>query len=145
MFHSGIITLMWSPKLYSVVTLFECLEDPATFAWLMNMDMTLPGTVSPRRYPSPDAILRTMERLPGVSFSTLIGKTRWQMTVRSREDVAWAVLELRDYSGDLEEPHRFYFSGGWDEMILLVATQLTHYCGPLVLLDESGAPPQIVM
>lgn len=136
---------MWSPKLYSVVTLFECLEDPATFAWLMNMDMTLPGEVSPGRYPSSNAILRAMGSLPGVSISTLVGKTCWQMTVRSREDVAWAVLELRDYSGDPQEPHRFYFSGGWDEMILLVTTQLAKHCGPLVLLGESGMPPQIVM
>jgi len=30
-------------------------------------------------------------------------------------------------------------------MVLLVTEHLARYCGPLVLLHESGAPPQIVM
>lgn len=141
----GIIKLMWSDKLYSVVTLYECMQDPATVAWLMQMDIPLPGTIPPGRYLAPNKVKRILDALSGVRIDYLIGKTTWQVTVRSRKDVSWATLAVRDYSGDPTASHKFIFTGGWDEMILQVTAALVKFCGPLVLLHESGAPPQIVM
>lgn len=136
---------MWSDKLYSVITLYECMQDPATVAWLMQMDVALPGTIPSGRYPSPEKIMRILDALSGFRVDYHIGKSSWQATVRNRKDVSWATLAVKDYAGDPKVPHKFYFTGGWDEMILQVTFHLAKYCGPLVLLHESGAPPQIVM
>ncbi len=132
-------------KLYDVVSLSECMGDPATVAWLAQADVTLPGTIPLGRYPSPEEIRTLMDAIPGIRVDYLICDSAWEMTVRSRQDVAWAILAVRDYCGLAEEPHHFYFRAGWDEMIELVTVQLAKRCGPFVLLPDSGAVPKIVM
>ena len=136
-----IMSGMEHSALYSVVTLFECMQDPATVAWLMQSDINLPGITPPGRYPTPAEIEQVIDAIPGMRAAYRRTAKVWQVTVRSRKDVSWACLAVRDYSGDEHEPHRFYFEGGWDEVILLITARLADLCGPMVLLHDSGTPP----
>ena len=139
------MTVMRQQRLYSVLTLFDCMQDPSTVAWLVHANVALPDETPPGRYPTPTEIRTVVDGVPGVRTDYLVSDTAWEVTVRSRKDVCWACLAIRGYCGDPDAPHYFYFSAGWDEIILLVASQLTKRCGPLVLLHDSGALPQLVM
>lgn len=136
---------MISTKLYDVVTLYDCMQDPATLAWLVHASVPLPGEIPSGRYPAPHEIRQVIEAVPGIRSDYLVSGTVWQVTVTSRSDVAWMNLAIKGYTGDPERPHQFMFTAGWDEMILLITSQLAKRCGPLVLLHDSGAPPQVVM
>jgi hypothetical protein len=131
--------------LYSVLTLYDCLQDPSTVAWLVNANVNLPDETPAGRYPAPAEIREIMDAVPGIWVDYRVSDTVWEMTARSRKDVLWASLAIRDYSGDADSPHHFEFTAGWDEMVLLVSSHLAKRCGPLVLLHDSGAPPQVVM
>ncbi len=85
-----------------------------------------------------------MEGLTGVQTEYLVGRAAWQVTIRDRQDVGWAILAVDGYRGEADVPRPFYFIAGWDELILQAAAGLARVCGPLVLLPESGACPQIV-
>ena len=135
---------MLTEKLYDVVTLYECMQDPATMAWLVHVDVPLPATTPAGRYPEPARIREVIDSIPGIQADYLVSDSVWQVTIRSRKDIAWAILNVKAYSGEPEKAHEFYFSAGWDEMILLVTSRLAKYCGPLVLMHDSGAPPQVV-
>jgi len=132
-------------KLYDVVTLFDCMQDPATVAWLAQSGATLPDTISPGRYPTPKEIRSVVDAIPGIRADYLISDSAWEVTVRSRKDVSWAILAVREYQGEAEGPHHFYFMAGWDEIIELVTMHLAKSCGPFVLLPDSGAAPKVVM
>ena len=136
---------MLKNKLYDVITLYDCVQDPASLAWLITMDVPLPGTIPAGRYPTPDEIRQRLENIPSIDAHFLTGRSCWQATLTHREDVSWAVLELRDYTGNQADPHHFVFTAGWDEVIVLVTVHLARLCGPLVLLPSSGAAPQIIM
>ena len=136
---------MLTQKLYDVVTLYECMQDPATMAWLVHLDVPLPPVTPSGRYPEPARIREIIESIPGIQADYLISESVWQVSVRSRNDISWAILTVKAYSGDPHTAHEFYFSAGWDEMILMVTSNLAKYCGPLVLMHDSGALPQVVV
>jgi hypothetical protein len=136
---------MFANKLYDVITLYDCMQDPASMAWLISMDVPLPGAIPPGAYPTPEEIKRTLDSITGIHVDYLEGQSCWQAAAIHREDVSWAILAVQDYSGNPAEPHHFGFVAGWDEMILLITSHLVRVCGPLVLLPPSGAAPQIVM
>ncbi len=138
------MTAMLAVYEYQVVTLFECMHNPATLSWIEQFKLTLPDQIPPGRYPTPLEIRGVMESLSNVKTDYLVGKSAWQVTITSRNDIGWATLAIKDFSGEIDVPHSFYFVGGWDEFILLATTGLAKLCGPLVLLHESGAAPQIV-
>jgi len=131
--------------LFDVLTLYDCMQDPATVDWLTHAAVHLPAMVPPGRYPTPCEIQAVIEGIPGIRADYVISDGVWQVTAFSLTDVLWAVLGISDYSGDPEAPHRFSFLAGWDEMILLITAHLAKRCGPFVLLHDSGAPPQVVM
>jgi hypothetical protein len=136
---------MFQHKLYDVVTLHECMQDPATLDWLEHANAPLPGTIPPGRYPTPAEISEVMHEIPGMQAEIVAFKAVWQVTVSSLADVSWAILAIDHYSGDPETPHQFSFIAGWDDVILLMTLHLVKVCGPLVLLHDSGAPPQVVL
>jgi hypothetical protein len=136
---------MFTHKLYEVVTLFECFQNPATRDWLWQNDPSLPDEIPPGRYPAPGEVVDTIERLHEIRGIYLVSKNVWQVSLIHRKDVSWAVLAVRDYIGNPEVPHGFDFIAGWDEMIELVASRLARVCGPLVLLPDSGAVPKVLM
>ncbi len=129
----------------SAVPLFECMIDPATMDWLVGLGVKLPETVPPGRYPTPDEMRQVLETLPGIRVDFTISASTWQATVRARRDVSWASLYFPDYAGDDFEPQPFIFDGGWPEIMVMILQPLAAGCGPFILLDESGAPPRIVM
>ncbi len=139
------MTGMKKQILYSVVTLAECMQNPATLDWLVHAHVPVPEMIPPGRYPTPAEIRLVLENTPGIKATYQVSPSVWVVTVTSREDVTWAVLSVQDYCGDEEMPCRFNFTGGWDELILLVSSKLARLCGPLVLLHDSGAAPQVVM
>ena len=138
------MTGMKKQILYSVVTLAECMQNPATLDWLVHAEVPMPEMIPPGRYPTPMEIRRVIENTAGIKATYLVSSSVWVVTVTSRKDVTWATLAVQDYCGDEELPCRFNFSGGWDELILLVTSKLARLCGPLVLLHDSGAAPQVV-
>ncbi len=135
---------MYGQKLYSVVTLYDCMQDPATLAWLVHTNIALPGELPPGRYPTPSEIRKVIEGIPGLRTNYLIADCAWQATLTSREDICWASLQIKNYTGNPDEPHFFIFDSGWDEIILTVTSHLAKLCGPLVLLHDSGVAPQVV-
>lgn len=139
------MTCMKPQVLYHVVTLSECMQDPSTLAWLVQSRIHLPGEIPPGRYPAPAEIRSILDALPGIRVVYRISKGVWQAAVTSRRDVSWASLVVKDYTGDPEVQSPFYIEAGWDEMITLVISRLAKVCGPLVLLHDSGALPQVVM
>jgi hypothetical protein len=136
---------MTQDVLYQVVTLSECMQDPAALAWLVTADVPLPGMIPEGRYPSPAEIKTVIDAIPGIQAEYLITERVWQVTVISRSDVSWARLVVQDFAGDSESPQAIYIEGGWDEIIILVVSHLARKFGPFVLLHDSGAPPQVVM
>ena len=136
---------MTNGRLYSVVTLYECMQDPAALAWLVQTDVPLPGITPPGRYPAPSEIRAVIDDLAGLQAHYRVSNKVWQVTVASQKDVSWAILSVKAYSGDPDEPQPFEFTAGWDEVILVIAAGLAKICGPLVLLHDSGAAPQVVM
>lgn len=130
--------------LYDVVTLYDCMQDPATLAWLAHLDLPLPGTAPHGRYPSPEEIKETLENIPGLKASYAVSEKVWEAGIISRQDITWANIAVKDFNGDPESHHHFYFRAGWDETILLVTSHLVKICGPLVLLPDSGDLPQVV-
>jgi hypothetical protein len=85
-----------------------------------------------------------LENLSGVRVRYQISDSTWQASVTSRKDVSWASLRFRAYAGNPQDPQPFVFEEGWDEVVLLVASRIARICGPLVLLHDSGAAPQVV-
>jgi hypothetical protein len=132
-------------KLYDVITLADCMQDPATVAWLVQSGIPLPHAIPPGRYPTPEEMRTVMDAIPGIVVDYLTSDSVWEATVRSRKDVSWAILALHDYRGQEDAPHHFFFKAGWDEMIELVTVKLARRCGPFVLLPDSGAVPKLLM
>ena len=130
--------------LYDVVTLFDCMQDPATRDWFAQLDLPVPDAIPPGRYPSPAEVQTVLEGIPGLRVSYLISDKVWTANLTSREDVSWASLSIKGYCGDPDLPHRFEFTAGWDEVILLTTTHLAKVCGPLVLMPDSGSAPKLV-
>lgn len=131
--------------LYDVRTLYDCMQDPATVAWMVQMNVPVPEAAPPGRYPSPAEVRDVIDAIPGISSEYVITKSVWEVSIVSRKDVSWAMLAIKGYAGLTDEAQPFYFTGGWDEVILLVTTHLAKRCGSFVLLHNSGASPQIVM
>lgn len=130
--------------LYDVVTLYDCMQDPATLAWLSHLELPLPGSAPPGRYLSPEEIKVSLESIPGLKIFYSISKNAWEAGIVSRKDITWANLSVKDYNGDPDSPHHFCFTAGWDEIITVVTLHLVRKCGPLVLLPASGDQPQLI-
>ena len=130
--------------LYDVVTLYDCMQDPATMAWLVHLDLPLPNTAPPGRNPAPLEIAQVLDNIHNIRVSYLVSDKAWEAAITSRVDVYWATLAVKDFSGDPEEAHPICFPAGWDEIVFLVTSHLAKLCGPLVLLPDSGDVPQLV-
>lgn len=130
--------------LYDVVTLNDCMQDPATLAWLAHLDLPLPGTAPPGRYPTPEEIKASLESIPGLKIFYSISINAWEAGIVTRKDITWANLAVKDFDGDPDNTHHFCFTAGWDEIITIVASHLVKKCGPLVLLPDSGDLPQLI-
>ncbi|MFW5713905.1 MAG: hypothetical protein ACOCYU_04465 [Brevefilum sp.] len=81
------MTAMSDYYAYRVVTLIECMQNPATLAWLEEFGLSIPDRVPPGRYPTPLEIRGVMEALPGIKTDYLVGRLTWQVTLRTIKDV----------------------------------------------------------
>jgi hypothetical protein len=117
-------------------------------AWLDSEGLSHPP-VSPRfRDPTATEITDVLRALPDYEYEI------WCNPHHKTWDahVAWAAdpshgphttICLLDYCGD-DTPHRFYFSGGWREVIFLVIERLSRVCGPLAVADGGCGIPYLV-
>lgn len=135
---------MSNVPLYTVITLAEALQDPATRDWLALAGVSLPDEIPVGCDLTPSEMKAMLENMAGLRVSYHITDSTWQASVTSRKDVSWASLHFRGYTGDPDERQKLCFDGGWDELILLIAGHAARRCGPLVLLHDSGAAPQVV-
>mgnify|MGYP001122198153 CR=1 FL=1 len=135
---------MLNTPLYTVITLAEALQDPATRDWLVLAGIPIPDDTPSGCDLTPAEMGTVLENMTGLRVTYHVTKSTWQASVTSRKDVSWASLRFRDYTGDLDERQKFCFEGGWDELILMIANRVARRCGPLVLLHDSGAAPQVV-
>ena len=135
---------MSNAPLYTVIILAEALQDPATRDWLASSGVTLPGEIPAGVDATPAEMQAILEGISGLKVDYQITARIWQASVTSRKDVSWASLSFREYGGDLEARQKFSFDGGWDEVIQLIASRVARRCGPLVLLHDSGAAPQVI-
>jgi hypothetical protein len=141
---TGIITDMQNSPLYTVITLAEAMQTPSTRDWLTLAGVHLPATTPSGRMPAPAEVKAVLENLSGVRVRYQISDSTWQASVTSRKDVSWASLRFGAYAGNPQDSQPFIFEDGWDEVVLLVASRVARLCGPLVLLHDSGAAPQVV-
>ncbi|QRN82278.1 hypothetical protein JR338_07460 [Chloroflexota bacterium] len=135
---------MSNAPLYTVITLAEALQDPATRDWLLSTGVSLPDDLPPGKDTAPLEMQAILEGISGLRIVYKITATTWQASITSRKDVSWASLRFTAFTGDLELPQKYCFDGGWDEVILLIASRVARHSGPLVLLHDSGAAPQVV-
>ncbi|MBG0788345.1 MAG: hypothetical protein H0S79_24915 [Anaerolineaceae bacterium] len=135
---------MFNAPLYNVITLAEALQDPATQDWLVSVGVSLPAESPLGKDPTPLEMQAILEGISGLRNVYKITANTWQASITSRSDVSWASLRFPAFTGDLDAPLKFCFDGGWDEVILLIASRVARRCGPLVLLHDSGAAPQVV-
>lgn len=130
--------------LYTVITLAEALEDPATRDWLALTGVFIPEDIPPGCDLTPAEMQSMLDNMSGLQVTYHITASAWQASVSSRKDVSWMSLRFRDYTGEPDERQKFSFESGWDELILLVASRAARNCGPLLLLHDSGAVPQVI-
>jgi hypothetical protein len=69
----------------------------------------------------------------------------WHATIEACDpaDPSWTVLRISDYH-DEDSPHDLCFHKGFPEVVLLVVERLARFCGPLVVVNDSGSPPVVV-
>lgn len=63
--------------LYDVVTLFDCMQNPATRDWFDHLDLLIPDVIPPGRYPSAVEIRAILEDIPGLRASYLVTDSIW--------------------------------------------------------------------
>lgn len=123
------------------------LLDTSCAEWLDREGVSHPATEATSRFPTPSEIIKVLRQLVGYTFSVTADSSsgEWfaQITASNSSTGAWAFLRVSDYCSD-DKPHEFYFPKGWPEVIFTVVERLTHYCGPLVVVDDSSVRPIVV-
>ncbi len=121
--------------LYSVFPLHKDCTD-----WLDQEDIPYPSVSNPR-LPTPRELETAIENLE--AFSTPDADSELiQSTDPDRPDLYTRLIITEQGSED--EPCKFYFSKGADEVVLKVIQKVTAMCGPLVVLDDSATWPVVV-
>ena len=121
--------------------------DATCIEWLDREGVPHPEPPPIPRLPTPREVTEVLQQLPGytasVSASLTSGKWSAEISATDFSNPAWAVLRVCDYHSD-NQPHELYFPDGWREVIFSVVERLSHYCGPLVVVDDSGGPLIVV-
>ncbi len=129
--------------LYIVVPL-----NDESAVWLRSEGVFHPPFSAKNRNPTPREIETVLAGLPDYKFEISRNRERrtWYADVSWAQNPAegpWTEIAIRDYRDD-DLPHEFYFTRGWLEIILLVTERLSHFCGPLVITDDSCTLPYLV-
>ena len=121
--------------------------DKSCAEWLDQECVPHPDPTADYRYPTPKEITSALQQIGDylVDLNADSSSGEWMATITEAKSTtgAWASLRVSDYSSD-EEPHEFYFPKGCPEVIFTVVERIAHYCGPLVVVDDSSVRPIIV-
>ena len=126
--------------IYTVIPLDQkCVE------WLDAEGVSCPPLSNPSRYPTPREIVDAIGELQNYEFSVHSDSQtkEWTVQVNTAGD-AWAQIRVRNFQSE-DIPHEFYFTKGWQEVVLAVTRRLARRCGAFVLVDDGGNPPTVVL
>ncbi|MFZ6876428.1 hypothetical protein ACO0LF_30620 [Undibacterium sp. Di27W] len=120
--------------------------DEQMKSWLVETGIDYPDTKS--RFPTGIEIKSALSQLKNYDVNITdngIGHT-WQAMINKKEEAMeseWTVLNISEYSGD-EHPQKLWFEKGWESLIHQILHNIVPYCGPLVLIADSGDDPVII-
>ena len=121
------------------------LDDEMT-SWLDEIGVAYSDAAS--RFPTGAEIKRAVNSLTDYDIKITDNGTGafWQAFVEHKEGGdkgPWALLNIKEYSGDDEE-QELWFEKGSEELIRLILRDLSKACGPLVLIPDTGDEPSVI-
>ena len=115
--------------------------------WLDREGIAHPASSALDRRPTPREVAEVLRDLPGFAATITASSEsgEWDAMIEACDpaDPSWTVLRIRNY-GDDDAPHDLCFHKGFAEVVLLVVERLTRFCGPLVVVNDTGSPPIVV-
>ena len=119
--------------------------DDEMKGWLDSQDVWYPD--SPSRFPTGNEIKEALAGLPGVDVQITdngVGASwqAWIISDTSPEEM-WTLLNISRYSGD-DEPQELWFEKGHEQLIKTVLNEICKTSGPIVLMPDTGDPPEVV-
>ena len=101
------------------------------------------------RFPTGREIKEVLRELSGYNIEINDNglSATWQAMIIQSDQVAepeWALLNISRYSGD-DRRQELVFEKGDEELIKKVLRLLVLKCGPLVLIDDAGGEPQVIL
>ena len=115
-------------------------------SWLSETGVDYPDVES--RFPTGHEIKTALDELAEYDIrinDNGVGEP-WQATIIAKEGTGekeWTLLNITEYSGDTE-PQELWFEKGWESLIKHVLHVLSAYCGPLVLMADTGGDPEVI-
>jgi hypothetical protein len=129
--------------LYSVFPL-----DDEIATYVRDTGGSVPRFKRSSRHPTPAEIRAACDALPKQRTEYNVNPTGvWQAMVQGANDPdtePWTLLNVQEFSGSEDEPHRIWFEKGWPSLILEIVRRLAGPCGPLVIVADTGAAPLVV-
>jgi hypothetical protein len=129
--------------LYIVVPL-----DEQIATYIRDVGGVVPPWDRPSRNPTPQelrAVCGAMSDLKVTVYSP--PGHAWQIMIEGLKDPdnePWTLLNVTGFSGDETLPHSICFEKGWPSLILRVVSGLSAFCGPLVIVPDTGCKPIVV-
>jgi len=113
--------------------------------WLTSEGVEYPAQVS--RLPKGKEIKSVLESLDGYKVEIKengVGNS-WQAWIESTSNPEeyWTLLNITEYSGD-DEYQEPWFEKGHEILIKLILSKLSTYCGPLVIIPDTGGTPEVI-
>ena len=109
---------------------------------LDEMGGTAPKFDKPSRNPTPAEVREACATLGGFEVEFNVKpKSRWQAIITNRSDAEGTIVNLEKFKGDEEKPLAMWFEKGPPALILQVVKELAKWCGPLVVVPDTGDVP----
>ena len=118
--------------------------DSEMTSWLSEQGIAFPAL--PSRWPTGFEIKRALSDL-GLSVEITENGVMapWHALVQEAVDPEnkWALLIIRDYSGD-HEPQKLFVEKGHELLVRRILSRLALLCGPLVLINDVDSVPEVI-
>ena len=128
--------------IYTVIPLDEKLQN-----YLLESKTDVPPNVKFGRNPSVKEIKLALEnrgiRLLNLN-SEIIGKQVDIQVESEKAPFQWTVIKSAEKYIDEDAPIEIYFSKGWIELIFEIVSELSKYCGTLIIIPDTGDKPIVI-
>ena len=124
-----------------VLYVVQPLDEEMT-SLLGEMGAAVPEVDQPSRNPTPAEVRKSCSALRG--FKTAFNvkpNSFWQAVVKSTKRDEGTILNLEKFEGAEDKPHTIWFEKGSPALILEIVKRLAKYCGPLVVIPDTGEAP----